>query len=106
MPNPKYSYPSQTHHGIIQPHPTYSYKNSLRNRSHPRKQHQALQQTTKSLQPRSPTITTSPKSKSQKNLATRFKELRKTPLDVYSVHAMKSVQQIAIILYTSQYIDL
>jgi hypothetical protein len=73
----------------IQPHPTYRSKNSLRNRSHPRKQHQVLQQTRKSLQPTSSTTTrTSPKSKAEKN----FKELRRTSLDVYSAHDIKSVQ--------------
>ncbi|PNF38133.1 hypothetical protein B7P43_G14602 [Cryptotermes secundus] len=42
----------------IQPHPTDRSKNSLCNGSHPRKQHQVLQQTRKSLQPTSSTNTT------------------------------------------------
>jgi hypothetical protein len=59
-------------------------KSSLRYRNYQRKQHQALQQTRKPLQPTSSTTTTTAqKSQTQKKLASRLKELRKTSLDVY-----------------------
>jgi hypothetical protein len=68
----------------IQPHFTQRSKNSLRYRNYQTKEHQVLQQTIKPLQPTSSTTTTnSRKSQTQKKLAGRFKELRKTSLDIY-----------------------
>jgi hypothetical protein len=67
----------------IQRHFTQRSENSLRLRNSQRKQHQALQQTRKPLQPTFlPTTTTSRKLQTQKELASRLKELRKTSLDV------------------------
>jgi hypothetical protein len=68
----------------IQPYLTQRSENSLCLRNYQRKQHQALQQTRKPLKPTSSTTTTTTrKSQTQKKLASSFKELRKTSLDVY-----------------------